>query len=309
MSTFSMASDRSVAATLFACALAATASADTDGRVKLRPGEGLLFLPVESSSTVKLVRFVRDEPSPDQMEISGVEIGRFGHLYRLPAGEWRLKYMRLNGKWEVNWGSREEQLPRFAVEEGKLNYCGDLHLSSQGNRMRAISGNYGFDQLPTLLLKHPEIRPDLLAAYPLAVCDHLRGRPTLAAPEPQSWPDWMRAFGSGPDGDELARVNRGLAKVGVAPIALGESQADLLARYKNAPRRLMRVAAYDEDPTWLWLEFRGWWGTHGAALSARLAFVDGKLTRVSLYAVRNYQWLAPGPDMLEDFDGWIAQKG
>lgn len=296
---------------LLLLSLAATLAtlADTDGRVKLREGEGLLLLPIESNSELRKLRFVRDNPEVETADIDDIEIGRHLRLFRLPAGEWRLTYLRLDGRWETRWTHDDVEAPRFSVVAGRVTYCGEIHLSNRNTDIRAVGGNYGLAELPVMLRNAARIRPDLLAAYPLALCKHLNGVPKLAPETAVDVAGWLRAIGADPQVDDLARVNRVLAKIGQSQLAHGQAFAMVKEAYAKAPRRYLRLASYAEDPRWLWLELRGLWGEQGAALRARLAFVDGKLERVSLIAMRNSRWLPVGTDSQEDLDGWLGKQG
>jgi hypothetical protein len=153
----------------------------------------------------------------------------------------------------------------------------------------------------------PKVDATLFDRYPIVNsskdCDALLGTEGGEA----MLAEWRARIGTPTADEELARLNRLLAKHGKGPVALGasstvgwESLADLPDKY------LSRLRATDLPASVVWVKLEGRWGWRGRIAAYRLLFDQDRLSAVMLRSYRQgtYQSL-PDRDQREDVDGYV----
>ncbi|MBX3710782.1 MAG: S9 family peptidase [Lysobacter sp.] len=94
---------------------------------RLRPGEGLVAIVVDTRTSLREVHFrddVVDAVVVQSATIRGLEAGATARLYALPAGEYR--WQRVVTRYGLRYLLHDRPEVRFRVEAGALNYPGDL---------------------------------------------------------------------------------------------------------------------------------------------------------------------------------------
>lgn len=222
---------------LVSCMVAMDASAlrkvDPGEIPKLRQGEGLLVLSVDTSSRISSVRV--SKPGGGDSMLTYLEGGRTLQLYAAPEGEYGWKELTiLTGRAGMRYQLGKNPEFKFKVHPGKITFAGELIVRLESlYRVRFHISNRTLPVIDWLEIAHPA----LYRSYPLEFSGHypdpfpafyraeraaLPMRPSgelnsgLAAPKPASLPlpprtlwaaSRVQAIALSPNGELLAESN------------------------------------------------------------------------------------------------------
>lgn len=221
-------------------ALAFDASAlrkiDPGDAPRLKPGEGLLVVSVDTSSAISNVRFQPVGKALRGEVLNYLGVGRTVQLYAVPEGEYQWAQVTLASSyvWRSYITLRDDPEFRFRVEPGQLTYAGDLVLRPRGVRSSLVHvSNRSLPVIDWLEAQHQAIYRQYPLVYSGAYPDPFPAfyREARAAavdppadlnagnepPDPgklavtaaQMWtPDHVESAALSPDGDLIALVVR-----------------------------------------------------------------------------------------------------
>ncbi|MBB5207386.1 alpha/beta hydrolase family protein [Chiayiivirga flava] len=217
-------------------ALAVIREVDPGEAPRLKDGEALLAIAVDSSTPVQEVRIKREGFALNAGKLRDSQNGRSMQLYALPAGRYRWDRVRLFG---LRYRLGDDEEFAFDVRPGVINYPGDLVVRPRGWFHAVMHvANRGLQAMDWLDAHHPA----LSAAVPFVYTGHY-GDPFPAA--------YRAAIAAAPPAAD-PRAVLPLPDPGELPIAITRLWQPARVRLLDMNPRgdLLAEVVLEEDGTW-----------------------------------------------------------
>ena len=131
---------------------------------KLRPGEGLLLVEVDSNWALDSIRVKKDGAIFTSGVLSGIKEGHTARLYVVPAG--RYAWHEVTAFWFARYQLKDKPEYAFDVVPGKITYPGDLIVRLTGPlSANLLVSNRGLRAMDWLESQHPALARDYAFTY------------------------------------------------------------------------------------------------------------------------------------------------
>jgi dipeptidyl aminopeptidase/acylaminoacyl peptidase len=131
---------------------------------KLRPGEGLLLVEVDSNWALESIRVKKDGAIFTSGVLSGIKEGHTARLYVVPAG--RYAWHEITAFWFARYQLKDKPEYAFEVVPGKITYPGDLVVRLTGPlSANLLVSNRGLRAMDWLESQHPTLARDYAFTY------------------------------------------------------------------------------------------------------------------------------------------------